>query len=130
MKVQRVFFLIILPVNLRILSAAQNVVNADIIKVGKDDQCFGRRYSLTVSYLEIRACSMPVCICNAICVRFRSFLRYLSLFFKLHHQMTFCHIKVLTNMTICHIMRLTENANYIHDSRAIGVNEYLTDKGE
>lgn len=31
-------------------------------------------------------------------------------------------------MTICHIMRLTENANYIHDSRAIGVNEYLTDK--
>lgn len=48
MKVQRVFFLIILPVNLRILSAAQNVVNADIIKVGKDDQCFGRRYSLTV----------------------------------------------------------------------------------
>lgn len=47
MKIQRVFFFDLL-VDFGVFGAAQDVVDADIIKVGKDDQCFGRRYSLTV----------------------------------------------------------------------------------
>lgn len=48
MKVQRVFFLFILPINLRILSATQNVVNADIIKISQNDQRFSGWYSFSV----------------------------------------------------------------------------------